>query len=236
MTTWYLSFRAQSPQREPAKALAAVQQVIPTAVAKPSTWNGNPRDFYSRSLDVSASSAAFTLGGQLGTEASMDAGEPDPSTANFTLVQLTLTGEDVEAMWAAWHQLATAFAAAGYDDLTTRSAPASIIEQLREAGQGARADALASQVTEALLAREAEHSPHDTSLSLSFTRASDLGRVLRAVTTPERITHLDLSHNDLERLPPEVLRFPALQWLNLQGNRLREPLPAPLTKLAHVFR
>lgn len=119
--TWLLLYRHRDPfQRDRALLQRALEAVVGPLRVEEGPWEGNPRDHYGRNVTGTGSPRpGVTLRVDLGVEHAMGEGPPDPEAMHFERPLIRLTGPDLATLEALRTQLATALAAAGYDDVTT---------------------------------------------------------------------------------------------------------------------
>lgn len=202
MGTWYLSFRSAEPLTLAAWAQLFAEIVGPVTTTA-SAWAGNPRDFYSRTIQLGAPRACMTLiehaRGVDDPEASID---PGPSI-------VIADGPFAEKL-ALWSALRSALARAGCREQILPGRGAVIVRDAEAAGETALAARLRAETVAALVADPGFH------ISLDSLRLAEMETVLAAHPRPETVTSLALTRCPASQL---LARFSGIEGVALAEMR-----------------
>ncbi len=215
MADWYLSY--VHPR---SLSIAECEQALERAVAPVTTTvgelEGNPRDFYSRS--VTARGTRGDLSFEL--TASQGLRGPDEPEPTISSVCVKVSGPYASKL-AAWPVISAAFARLGCAESTYASWSAPIIDEADSEGDEATATRVRQETRAALIA-QARRCAH---VSITAPRC-DVEAILAAYEAAERIVSVSFTDCGLTALPAGLGRFPAIEslWLDedlLDGSALR---------------
>jgi hypothetical protein len=222
MADWNLAFHESRPitVESCAHALSAVVGGPVTTDVGP--IGGNPRDFYYRSVTVTAQRPGSDMRVEMRLGQSLRSPDDPEPLVSFGGVTLQAPAEPFAARLALWHALRDALAAIGCTDRTLAANPAPIVDDAEAAGETAIAARLRADITAALIAEIPAH----RSVTLSGTRPDDIEAVLEAYLRPEDIVTVSFSDCGLQALPAAFARFPNISCLyvaedGLDGRTLR---------------
>lgn len=238
MGFWHLSFRTPHGQGSPTSTLTSALQDacgcrLHVSLESPT---GNPRDGYGAWRNAEGTRGEVEIRAQIAYEQGQGA---DLGAVDTSWVKVRLQSPDARAMDRLWTRLTEAFAVLGYRDDTLEHGSSAIVDDLVAAGDLTRASALRAAITEALI-RRLQSDPRHATVHLTFCRADDLDRVLRAAPAPAEVRGVNLSGCDLTRLPRGLAEhpvlFPGLERLILAYTRLTTlpDLPLLYPSLRHV--
>lgn len=206
---WYLSYmHAQS------LSIAQCEQAIASVVGEVTTTlgelDGNPRDFYSRSVTIRGQRDDLALE----LSASQGLRGPDEPDPIISTVSVKASGPYARKL-ASWPAITAAFAKLGCTEYTYSNWSAPIIDEAEAEGDTATAGRLREQTQLALIdqARRCAH------VSISAPR-TDVEPILAAYDAAERIVSVSFTDCRLTALPVGLARFPAIETLSLEEARL----------------
>lgn len=211
MADWQLYFQ-QSDAITVEDCARVLAQLGPVTTAY-GQFSGNPRDFYTRSVDISAQRDDMTLVLHLLQSAqSVEDTAPLVQTGGSLTMQAARFADKL----ATWRALRDGFAAIGCVDRTLAMSPGSIVDDAEAAGETALAAQLRRQITEALVADV----PRGWNIYLQSTRPDDFEAILAAHPMPDRVNSIGFADCQLTALPAGLARFTNLEQLSIAEDRL----------------
>lgn len=230
LSDWSLSFRVSRPitLEACAHALSALVGPVTTDIGE---LAGNPRDFYSRSVGLTAQSGMRNIAMSI-HQSMMGENDPNPINSIGIVTLRDAPGESFAIRLATWHALRDALADLGCADITLTAYPAQIVDDAVAAGDMATAARLRADITAALIAE----APAWRHIHLSSTRVDDIEAVLAAYIDPLSIRTIILSRCGLRSLPAGCARFANTETLTfvepeVDGSALRGVSLPQLTSL-----
>lgn len=217
MTDWYLDFEPKS-----AVTLEVGKRLLQTVVGEPvdvhhGELNGNPRDFYSRTITITARSPVEPMQVELGfVESTRGEGDPEASI-QFGGVRLHTLEAPFAMMLATWHALRAAFAELGCTDRTLPGA--TMVDDAEAAGDLATGHALRAQATAQLLAK-ARVERSGVEISLVRLVPGGVEALLAAYPDPSSITSVRFWDVGIAALPAGFERFTEISHLMLLEDKL----------------
>ncbi|MCE9578353.1 MAG: hypothetical protein K8W52_34820 [Deltaproteobacteria bacterium] len=174
MTDWHLHFLQAQPITIEACERALSGFGVVTTTFEP--YTGNPRDFYARTVTLSAALGDRGVHVELRLQqAAWAPHDPAPIIAEGFVVVLRATSAPFAIKLATWHALRDALAALGCTDRTIEMKPIAIVDEARAAGDIQTAARLRAEIA-VVRKREAAVRRRMTKL-----RAQDAARIAAAV-------------------------------------------------------